>query len=50
MELKEIEEIVKSKLSEKRYNHSLAVMQRCVELARIYGVDEKKAAMVRIST
>ena len=49
MELREIEEIVKSKLSEKRYKHSLAVMQRCVELAKIYGLDEQKAAMVGLA-
>ena len=49
MELREIEEIVKSKLSEKRYKHSLAVMQRCVELAKIYDEDEQKSAMVGLA-
>lgn len=39
----EIEEFVKSKMSDKRYNHSLCVAKRAVELAEIYGVDTEKA-------
>ncbi len=45
--MKSIEEIkkdLKSKLSEKRYEHSLATMEKAIELAKIYGEDEKKAA------
>ena len=49
MELEQIDEIVKQKLSEKRYKHSLAVMQRCAELAVIYGVDIEKAKKVGLA-
>ena len=49
MELEQIEKIVKTRLSEKRYKHSLAVMQRCAELAKIYGVDIEKAKKVGLA-
>ncbi len=49
MELEQIERIVKSKLSEKRYKHSLAVMQRCIELAENYGADIEKAKKVGLA-
>ena len=39
--LKAINEYVKEKLSEKRYNHSIAVMNRAGELAKLYGANEK---------
>lgn len=39
MELEKLKEIVKEKLSEKRYKHSLNVMTRCEELARKFGQD-----------
>ena len=39
----EIKEYLKNTLSEKRYKHSIGVMQRAEELARIYGVDVEKA-------
>ena len=39
--LKAINEYVKDKLSEKRYKHSIAVMNRAVELAKKYGANEK---------
>lgn len=39
--LQAIDEYVRGKLSEKRYNHSIAVMNRAIELAKIYGANEK---------
>lgn len=39
MELDEIREYVKYTLSEKRYNHSVGVMERAKELAIKYGAD-----------
>ena len=44
-----IKERLKSTLSEKRYNHSLAVMQRCEELAKIYGEDVEKARLIGLA-
>lgn len=47
--MKSIEEIkneLKSKLSEKRYEHSIGVMEKAIELAKIFGEDEEKAAYV----
>ncbi len=46
METAEIETIVKNTLSEKRYYHSVCVMQKCEELAEIYGVDKETARKV----
>ena len=43
MELKEIQEYVKEQLSEKRYNHSVGVMERSEELAKMYGADVETA-------
>lgn len=34
---------VENTLSEKRFYHSKCVMERCVELAKLYGEDEEKA-------
>lgn len=45
--MKSIEEIkneLKSNLSEKRYEHSIGVMEKAMELAKIFGEDEEKAA------
>lgn len=36
-------EMLKKNLSEEKYTHSLGVEQTAVELARIFGADEKKA-------
>lgn len=41
--IKEIDNYLKENLSEKRYNHSIGVMKRAEELAKIYGIDEYKA-------
>lgn len=49
MEIEQIQEKIKQTLSEKRYKHSLAVMQRCEELAKIYGEDIEKAKKVGLA-
>lgn len=49
MELEGIIEDVKSTLSEKRFNHSLGVMERAEILAKIYKVDVEKAKKVGIA-
>lgn len=49
MELEEIIEIVRKRLSEKRFNHSQGVMERCEELARKFGYDIEKAKKVGIA-
>ena len=49
MEEKEIIEYAKSRLSEKRFNHSLGVMERAGNLAKIYGEDIEKARKVGIA-
>ena len=41
----EYHKILKEKLSEKRYEHSVAVMERAVFLAKLYGADEEKARL-----
>lgn len=49
MEIKTLEEIVKKRLSEKRFYHSVCVKERCRELAEQYGVDVTKAELVGIA-
>lgn len=49
MEYGEIENDVKSVLSEYRYIHSLGVAKKAVELAKIYGVEEETAKKVGIA-
>ncbi len=44
--LEDVEKRVKEELSEKRYFHSVCVKEMCIKLARIYGVDEKRAELV----
>lgn len=46
---KEIKEKVKQNLSEKRYYHSECVEERCIELAKIHGIDQEKAKLVGIA-
>lgn len=41
--------VVKSKLSDKRFYHSKCVMERAIEYAKIYGVDEEKAKFAGIA-
>lgn len=49
MELKEIEEIVKNRLSEKRFFHSKCVMERCEEIAKKLKFDVEIAKKVGIA-
>ncbi len=49
MELEEIQKYVKEHLSEKRYNHSLGVMERAKELAVKFGADIDTCAKIGIA-
>lgn len=49
MEYEEIEEDVRKALSEYRFTHSLGVVKKAVELAKIYGVDEALTKKVAIA-
>lgn len=49
MKIEEIQEYVKERLSEKRYYHSICVMEMCQELAEIYGEDIETAKKVGIA-
>lgn len=49
MKLEDIQKIVKERLSEKRYNHSKCVMERCEELAKKFGIDIETAKKVGIA-
>ena len=44
MKWKEAKDLVKGRLSEKRYQHTLNVKKMAVKLARRYGVQEEMAA------
>ena len=45
MNQKQAKELVRSRLSDKRYEHTLNVKKMAVRLAKRYGVDEDKAAL-----
>ena len=49
MEYKEIENDVKSVLSEYRFTHSLGVAKKAIDLAKLYGVQEEIAKKVGIA-
>lgn len=49
MKLEEIQEYVKKNLSEKRYNHSVGVMERAKELAIRFGADIDTCAKIGIA-
>lgn len=49
MEYRDIENDVKSILSEYRFTHSLGVAKKAIELAKIYGVQEEIAKKVGIA-
>ena len=42
-DIEKMKEELKQRLSEKRYIHSIGVMEMAEELAKIYGVDENEA-------
>jgi predicted HD superfamily hydrolase involved in NAD metabolism len=48
MEREQALEIVRKQMHEKRYIHTLGVMETAIELAKRYGVDEKKAELAAI--
>ena len=49
MELEELQKYVKEHLSEKRYNHSVGVMNRAIELAKKYGANIDICAKIGIA-
>ena len=48
MNQKQAKELVRSRLSDKRYEHTLNVRKMAVKLAKRYGVDEDKAALAAL--
>ena len=48
MNLKQAKELVRGRLSEKRYQHTLNVRKMAVKLAKRYGADEDKAALAAL--
>ena len=44
--IEEIKNELRNILSEKRYLHSIGVMEKAIELAKIFGEDEEKAGYV----
>ena len=48
MEISEAKKLVKEKLPEKRYNHSLRVAETAVKLAEIYDGDKDKAELAGV--
>lgn len=48
MELDKIVEYIKNNLSEKRFKHSVGVMNMCEKLAKIYDADVEKAKKIGI--
>ena len=48
MNQKEAKELVRRRLSDKRYEHTLNVKKMAVKLAKRYGVDEDKAALAAL--
>lgn len=49
MELKEIKDVLKNKLSEKRFYHSICVMEMCEKLAEHYNVDIEEARFIGLA-
>ena len=45
MELKQAKELVRSRLSDKRYEHTINVKKMAVKLAKHYGTDPEQAAL-----
>lgn len=49
MTYQQIEQVIKNKLSEKRFYHSQCVAKQCEELAKIYNMPIEKAKLVGIA-
>lgn len=47
--LKQIDEDLKKEISEKRHKHSMGVMKKAEELAKIYGEDVNKAKLIGLA-
>lgn len=47
--IEQIKEDLKEELSEKRYKHSVGVMDRAIELANIYNINENEAALAGLT-
>ena len=48
MNLKQAKEFVRSRLSDKRYEHTINVKKMAVKLAKHYGADEEQAALAAL--
>ena len=48
MELKQAKELVRSHLSDKRYEHTINVKKMAVKLAKHYGTDPEQAALAAL--
>ena len=48
MNLKQAKELVRGRLSDKRYEHTLNVKKMAVKLAKHYGADEEQAALAAL--
>lgn len=48
MNLKQAKELVRGRLSDKRYEHTVNVKKMAVKLAKIYGEDEERAALAAL--
>ncbi len=48
MTLKQAKELVRSRLSDQRYEHTLNVKKMAVKLAKCYGADEEQAALAAL--
>ena len=49
IDIEQIKQELEKNLSEKRYIHSIGVMERAEELAQIYGLDVEKAKIVGLA-
>lgn len=48
VELNDYKKLIKQRMGEKRFNHSLCVCEEAKRLASLYGADEEKAALAGI--
>ena len=48
MDLKQAKELVRSRLSDKRYEHTINVKKMAVKLAKHYGTDPEQAALAAL--
>ena len=48
MDLKQAKELVRGRLSDKRYEHTINVKKMAVKLAKHYGADEEQAALAAL--